>query len=193
MGDSNCGFLPDTAEAVVVIVAGSSLSGTFSGAEEEVASACPRLRDVELEVRDTGVGDLVDVSRELWRLVLGLLLPPCPALAPPGPCPVLFLGPEVPDAPGRVTPAMEKMSNFFVSFALASLSSFSYMIDKCKYIGINCRGTMVHGDGTSDSCLHLHPVFSRGCVRYCNPALVATVLCLSVALSPLRKIHRPHR
>lgn len=137
VGDSSCGFLPDTEVVVVVVavvVAGSSLSVTLSGAEEKAVSACPRLRDVELEVRDTGaVGGLVVVSRELWRLVLGLLVLPPPALAPPGPCPVLFLGPVVLDAPGRVTPAMEKMSNFFVSFAFASLSSFSYAIDKCKY------------------------------------------------------------
>lgn len=135
VGDSSCGFLPDTEVAVVVAVAfaGSSFSGTLSGAEEAVSER-PRLRDVELEVRDMGaVGGLVVVSRELWRLVLGLLVMPPPALAPPGPCPVLFLGPVVPDAPGRATPAMEKMSNFFVSFAFASLSSFSYMVDKCKY------------------------------------------------------------
>lgn len=136
IGDSSWGFLPDTEVVVVVVVAtvaGSSFSGTLSGAEEAV-SECPRLRDVELEVRDTdAVGGLVVVSRGFWRLVLGLLVMPPPALTPPSPCPVLFLGPVVPDAPGRATPAMEKMSNFFVSFAFASLSSFSYMVDKCKY------------------------------------------------------------
>lgn len=184
MGESNCGFLPDIAEVDVVAVACSSLSGTLSGAE--VVSTCPRLRDVELEVRDTGVGGLVDVSKDIWRLVLSLLLPPCPALAPPGPCPVLVLDPAVPDAPGRATPAMEKMSNFFVSFALASLSSFSYMIDKCKKKHRESIAvvTVEHGGGTSDSYLHLHPVCSLvGVYAITTPLWLPLFF---VSLSPLR-------